>query len=200
MSSLQNIYLSWQEFKTKFNDINDDEGWIYRGQANDTWKLESTLSRYINKPIRALHYFSVLQQAHEELSTLPNFQEMILPEKNPFQIGLMVAHDNHLTDLLNTFDFMIQLRHLGFPTPILDWTKVPFTAMFFAATEYKGNNLFCVYRIKVMKEVSTPFGKQIHLIDGFSFPDINQSLTYQKRHNAQESQYTLGYNMNTERR
>jgi hypothetical protein len=87
--------------------------YIFRGQANDNWLLESTLSRNLKK----LKIKNRQQLTGEHLD---RFKLEIRGRRgdNPRQLG-----ENELWALG---------QHFGLHTPLLDWTESPWVAVFFA--------------------------------------------------------------------
>jgi hypothetical protein len=107
---------SWKALLNILSDA-DSKHWIFRGAASTDWKLKTSLERALASPqasgaalsgreaeIAAVHFFKVHAGHH-------------LPERP--------ADD----DLLG-WQFIMQ--HDGAPTRILDWTRSPFVALFFA--------------------------------------------------------------------
>src|SRR5690606_2110705 len=42
------------------------------------------------------------------------------------------SYDSLQADGLPAYDFLVYLRHHGFPSPLLDWTRSPYVSAFFA--------------------------------------------------------------------
>lgn len=89
--------------------------WIFRGQANAEWSLRPSLERFA-----------------AELRDSPSFVETFI--ESEFR-----RHAHHyVTDLPapeNTLDWFALMRHYGAPTRLLDFTKSPYVAAFFATAE-----------------------------------------------------------------
>lgn len=106
---------SWAEFENEIRDeMLDYRHFIWRGQASSNWLLESTLDRLIkklgklsDKNIRDIH--------------LRNFKYASRGKrgKNP-------------PDLKTENEWWALSQHNGLSTPLLDWTKSPFVAAYFA--------------------------------------------------------------------
>lgn len=117
---MQTTVLSdWQQFMALTTKL---DGWAFRGQQNAAWRLESSLSRYLRDYIedrsqwrsreeRAIRIFR--RKAH-------NF----------------LAHPELLADDLRCLALM---QHHGAPTRLLDFTKSPFVAAFFALERATGD-------------------------------------------------------------
>lgn len=73
------------------------------------------------------------------------FYNIKFPE-NPFHISLMYADEKHQEDFKAVFEVAIKLRHLCFPSPLLDWTMDPFLATFFALSDRYITDKICIYR------------------------------------------------------
>jgi hypothetical protein len=107
---------------------------LFRGQANANWKLESTLDRYIERTRPPGSRMTVRDYYDKILAVYPAFAsytglhfELAQPGTGQFdeqfkRVPLMVPG----------YEFAIHLRHHGFPSPLLDWTKSPYVAAFFA--------------------------------------------------------------------
>lgn len=95
---------------------------LFRGQSDSNWKLESTLERaYKNKPFTMEEYHHVLRSISPIVMSLSS-SKYIVPDT--FEYNGLCAPP--------CYDFMIYLRHHGFPSPLLDWTSSPYIAAFFA--------------------------------------------------------------------
>jgi hypothetical protein len=92
--------------------------WVFRGHANELWKIESTLSRFLRTHATNI---KTSWHARRESQAISRFQK--------------AAHDflNHLPDDKNTLEWLAVMRHYGAPTRLIDFTYSPITALFFAA-------------------------------------------------------------------
>ncbi len=103
---------------------------LFRGQANSNWSLKTTLERYIGKEeYNLLEYYRTIRKIKSQIETLTK-RHWDIPSYE--QYNKWLNKDDCI--LLDTpgYDFMIYLRHHGFPSPLLNWTRSPYIAAYFA--------------------------------------------------------------------
>ena len=103
---------TWDEFVALSADL---DGWAFRGQQDARWELLSSLSRYL-------------------AAFIPERATWRLREERALRIFRRKAH-NYLSDpsvLVNDLRCLALMQHHGAPTRLLDFTKSPFVAAFFA--------------------------------------------------------------------
>ena len=106
------VISSWQAFVDVAATL---DGWAFRGQQDERWQLESSLSRYLKAYVR-------------------DSAEWASREARAIRIFRRKAH-NHLSDaslLHDDLRCLALMQHHGAPTRLLDFTKSPFVAAFFA--------------------------------------------------------------------
>ena len=112
---------SWQDVEQVVNNLWSEFGsddFVFRGHANYTWKLTPTLDRIADKAIG------------EALATtqLQNFQLSIrgrIDDRTLFE-------PLELADEKQSLELWAIGQHHELATPLLDWTRSPYVAMFFA--------------------------------------------------------------------
>lgn len=103
---------SWNEFVTLTAEL---DGWAFRGQQDARWALLGSLSRYLD-------------------AFIPDKSTWRIREERAIRIFRRKAH-NYLADtsvLANDLRCLALMQHYGAPTRLLDFTKSPFVAAFFA--------------------------------------------------------------------
>lgn len=103
---------TWNEFVALTSTL---DGWAFRGQQDARWQLSSSLSRYL-------------------AAFIPDKSTWRLREERAIRIFRRKAH-NYLSDpsvLDNDLRCLALMQHHGAPTRLLDFTKSPFVAVFFA--------------------------------------------------------------------
>jgi len=103
---------SWDEFDALVRDL---DGWAFRGQEKAAWKLFSLLSRYLQ-------------------DFVPDRTVWETREARAIRIFRRKAH-NYINDphtLESDLRCLALMQHHGAPTRLIDFTKSPYVAAFFA--------------------------------------------------------------------
>jgi hypothetical protein len=181
---------SWTEFKDELASYKASHATVgqslFRGQANSTWHLETTLERIGKRGIKYIDYYKTILRIKHEIETLvdkswiiPDFIEMekLATDYDRFSVG-------QLTGSNPAYDYMIYLRHHGFPSPLLDWTRSAPIAAFFAFNPKTTSETVAIY---VLDRVPIALGGS-NLLNLTSMGRIVKS---DKRHVHQQSDYTM---------
>jgi hypothetical protein len=113
-SIIRHENMSWNEFK-EFSSGQED-GFIYRGQARH-WRLQTSYHR--------TGQADLVSYLDEKIPELENY---------------INAYSKHVYDFRDerSLGALLNLgQHHGYPTPLLDWTKSPYVASFFAFENQK---------------------------------------------------------------
>ncbi len=191
---------SWSGFVKKIKQVRDkygtyrtelDNGKVYennvrilfRGQEDCSWALSTTLERKSNDSFDVLKYFTYVLQGVSEIESFTN-KKWNIP--NYPELEQMVNSEQSVFNVcLPAYDYLIYLRHHGFPSPLLDWTESPFIAAYFAyinASE-KSPAIYCYIEQPQMGKCSS--GGQPMISERGSF------VRTHKRHFSQKACYTI---------
>ncbi|MGL6159904.1 FRG domain-containing protein [Microbulbifer sp.] len=122
----------------KFEDVSSIERYIhdnlitrqhrlgFRGHANATWGLETTLVRYVD----------------EAMSMFPERKESF---ENTYEVAEAILHRDFKRKLITNSDLPQEQvdkidiwqygQHFGLPSPLLDWSYSPYIALYFALVD-----------------------------------------------------------------
>jgi hypothetical protein len=156
---------------------------LFRGQGNAKWELKTTLERVTSERLSVLQYWVHATSGSNEIESLtgtdwklkhfPEVKEEIEKTHDSFRITLP------------SYDYLVYLRHHGFPSPLLDWTESPYIAAFFAysAAESSNSAVYCY--------IETPEGGKGHTSYDPFIQVMGPYVTTHKRHFAQKAWYTV---------
>jgi hypothetical protein len=140
---------SWDEFQTTIASQSYKD-WLYRGQADSSWKLESSLFRILKKNEKIRNYnkkrfarFARFVRLNKE-----NYETEII---NHFMKSAHL-YLSSVPDKANKFDWLSVMQHYGAPTRILDFSFSPYVALFFALSEIKTEAaVYCIKFREIME-------------------------------------------------
>ena len=104
---------------------------LFRGQSDVSWKLQTTLERYPVKLLKATEYYKAISAARPQIETYMN-QLWDIPGLHEYAQTLGNLDFGFGGREFPAYEYMVYLRHHGFPSPLLDWTTSPYVAAFFA--------------------------------------------------------------------
>ena len=170
---------------------------LYRGLKKADWALDTTLERWapvtdhLVKPVtRLADYYKVIATAKAQIETFTSrtWADIDVAAIEKYLSG----HDAVFLDLiysqLPVYDYLIYLRHHGFPSPLLDWSRSLYIAAFFAFREPVGERI----AIFVYQEHGGNAG-DVKITDA-AFPQIHVLGPYVRthpRHFLQQAEYTM---------
>lgn len=117
---------TWKEFTKCISDHKYRE-WIYRGQSDYTWELNTSIERLFDKGI------TLGQRYYIKLGKL-TFDKRSRYESKLLDEFIRTAHlyIDSLPKKKNALEWLSIMQHYGVPTRLLDFTYSPYIAAFFA--------------------------------------------------------------------
>ena len=160
---------------------------IYRGVANEEWGLETTLERSgrVNEPFE--EYLTSVDIAKRALESYSD-KRWDLEKVDCLKID---PSSLWRSDVLPNYEFLIYLRHHGFPSPFLDWSMSRYVAAFFAFIDADPKK---VERCAIYE--FTAFGGEggtksfCGHNDTPRICDLGHTIRAHKRHYMQQAEYT----------
>lgn len=110
---------SWRKLRDFVGELRDsNDEFLWRGQRDATWKLSSTIYRFFESQ-------SVPQndRMDYENRTVKFFQRRV---KSARDLEIKISEKSEI---------LVLMQHYGCPTCMLDWSKSPFVALYFAIEE-----------------------------------------------------------------
>ena len=200
---MQEINLnSWEEFEKQLQELENERvqrkylsKFLYRGQANHTWNLLTTLERIGQQKISLKEYHRLISAVKPQIESFTGLNWNILAYPHGFdrwleENGTLVPHTfGSSIQFQDTYSYMVYLRHYGFPSPFLDWSSSPYVASYFAFRQSPpcGNNVSIYVFLESASEIGLKSG-------GSDKPYIYRFGPYvrtDRRHFLQQSQYTI---------
>jgi len=164
---------------------------LFRGQADAEWELETTLQRLGNRIGFDFVFENYLRKAIGICGAIDTYTSSKWNLDNSdisfdrFE-DLTAANPQTLKTRKKFIEYLIYLRHCGFPSPLLDWSESPYVAAFFAFSETpKEAEKVAIYQyqyedIPVSPKDNSPV---IH--------SIAYNFNTHKRHYLQQTQHTI---------
>lgn len=156
---------------------------LFRGQSRASFRLETTLERFGLANLGFADYVRYLGKVKPAIESLLE-RRFAFTWNAPEEEG----HTFILSQLKlreGQYEFMVYLRHHGFPTPLLDWSRSLYVALYFALCDQPKDENSALY----MYIENLGHGKG-GVVGAPEIATIGEYVTAHKRHWIQQSNYT----------
>jgi FRG domain len=174
------------EYKTHFPEKTPEHTYfsdiIFRGHQKASFTLASTLERYTgmeNTPIR--DYVHVMLKCNPEFASYTDRRFEIDDQE---VVG--ATSWNEISNLEGFMAFAIHLRHASFPSPLIDWTRSPYVAAYFAFSNAQAQDEVAIFAFLEFA------GKGKHWSPSEPhIKSVGQYVRTSERHHIQQAEYTV---------
>lgn len=177
--ALSSFFSQWSDLKRKKAPLTVSTP-VFRGQSDASWELKTTLERFTDQTFSTHDYYDTIREVKPAVVSITEkewklgaFDKFLEEKQFPVPIG---------------YDFMVYLRHHGFPSPLLDWTGSPYVAAFFA---FRSQQAPKDGKVAIYSYVSWLGEAKGHLGGSPFVYDLGPYVETHKRHYAQQCEYTI---------
>jgi hypothetical protein len=180
---------SWEEFHRLVESFEGpgrkpwDEVW-FRGQADARWQLNTTLERRSPTLRSVAAYLNRIAEIKPYVETFTG-AEFHLPSQKDVEETCR-EYDRFEWVLRQSITYLAHLRHGGFPSPLLDWTRSPYVAAYFAFSRARHDGNVAIYAYR-----ERPNNMKIAGSDSPQIVSFGPIVKTHKRHFRQQSRYTV---------
>ena len=199
---------SWTEFPKAIADIRVEFGTrtidvpekgsvtlenriLFRGHGDSDWPLQTTLERATDSEITVQHYLQRADSCVNEIESVTGRQWNL--QSYPDINKEIETYQDFMRVHLPHYDYLVYLRHHGFPSPLLDWTTSPFIAAYFAFETPNNAD-----RAAVFTFIETPEGHKSGSGNTNMIRTHGPYVTTHTRHFAQKAWYTTATHWGTQ--
>lgn len=190
-SAIQSLGRCREEREAQANRRLEDP--LFRGVGSCDWGLQTTLERSYpsersDETLDFLRYYRKAAASKPAIETLTKRRWSRVPDFGKFKRLLQRDEYGWLDQFLGQrpaiWEYLVYLRHHGFPSPLLDWTASPYVAALFAFDSVaKDVKQVCVYAF---------LRDTIHVgSSGHHLFIVGPYLRSHRRHYAQQSRYSM---------
>jgi hypothetical protein len=129
-------FLSWSQLEDKISELraaHDAPGRrrsvVFRGQGSDRWRLDTTLERRAVGKCTWGEYASLVRATMPAVQSLTG-RDWLAPSQE--ELREWGKDYEQAFAAPPGYDYYVYLRHHGFPSPLLDWSRSLYVAAFFA--------------------------------------------------------------------
>jgi hypothetical protein len=187
---------SWEAFEQRLQELRatmtpagTPGNFLFRGLSDSSWALTTTLERANVEGTRVCEYHGLISRLQPQIESftgsswkIPQFPDVERLLKNYPDMGPGGFPDQA------TYSYMVHLRHHGFPSPLLDWTRSPYIAAFFAfRSPFKPS----ADRVSIYAYWEMPEGSKLTSSGRPWMRYMGQYVRTHRRHFSQQCAYTM---------
>jgi FRG domain len=156
---------------------------LFRGQESCHWDLLTTLERKSSRTFDVPGYIRLANRTVNELESFTGMSWRVPPY--PDLVDEIRTQQDWAKVHLPMYDYLVYLRHHGFPSPLLDWTESPYIAAYFAYINAGKQNpaVYCYIERPTHVKGYSSGRPRISVMGPF--------VSTHKRHFAQKASYTI---------
>lgn len=174
------------------NDLGQEREILFRGQSNCEWEIKSSLERHGIAIIECEKYYRIIDRYKPLINPLidTRYERKSTANGYPFDFKEYDKGSWELPEM----EYLAYLRHHEFPTPLIDFSISYFIALFFACEDFNQSN-------KTDGKLFLYSPPPLFTLVGNNIPGLRKIGRYVeagKRHFAQQSQYLIPIEYNSE--
>lgn len=186
---------SWEEFEDQWprpSGSGRHFPLLFRGQSDSLWALSTSLERYGVQDYSFMDYFRLMSRTRPQIETFTN-NKWEIPSFE--EVRNWTTNFSHASSGFPASDYMMYLRHYGFPSPLLDWTESSKIAAYFA---FRSLSEPTSGRVSIYVFSERPTVGKIRSSDRADIYNVSRHAARHHRHFLQQSSYTICMNFSAD--
>jgi hypothetical protein len=188
---------SWEQFEEQLRVLLGDRlqrkstsalhvsPFLFRGLGNNSWRLTTTLERNDQEKMPLKQYYRLIMAVKPQIETFTGVLWDVL--SYPEYIEWLDKNDTLMPGNFPAYNYIVYLRHHGFPSPLLDWTRSPYVAAYFAFRDLS----VVEGKVSIYVLWESPGGGKVWTTGEPHIHSLGPYVRSHRRHFLQQSAYTI---------